>query len=96
MVMMSVTGVLVSTSVSRAIRDNHLLRESVIFQLVIKLHDYAEAMRFGALCASQVVHLYFHTLPGQKLIDYSTSISQYTLVGQLILKLILLLVELIL
>nr|QNL15025.1 olfactory receptor 81 [Aulacocentrum confusum] len=51
-------------------------------QTVIKINELSEALRFGTYTIGQVVHLYFLSFPGQKLLDHSVEISHSVYQGQ--------------
>ncbi|XP_043464725.1 odorant receptor 9a-like [Leptopilina heterotoma] len=46
-------------------------------QIVLNLNNIALLLRLVAFFVSQIIHLYFNTIPGQALIDESSKVSEY-------------------
>ncbi|XP_057340751.1 odorant receptor 49b-like [Microplitis mediator] len=52
------------------------------FQTVMKMNETSEMIRFGTFSIGQVVHLFFLSWPGQRLLDHSLSIHQLVYSGE--------------
>ncbi|XP_043273897.1 odorant receptor 9a-like isoform X1 [Venturia canescens] len=46
-------------------------------QVLMHLHDPGQLIRFGSFSLAQIFHLYLNSVPGQKIMDHSTSIFDY-------------------
>ncbi|XP_044019858.1 uncharacterized protein LOC122860212 [Aphidius gifuensis] len=54
--------------------NNILLISLTGFETIMKMDQTDQAMRFAAFTFGQMVHLLFNSLPGQELVDHSTSV----------------------